>query len=131
MDGIGDLSALKMPSGRAALIERMQEMIAGSGRHPIVMSSEAVAAELVQRHGDRAILIEVRRDASGAQRLVAVLDLDAPSIAVERERLSSGPAVELIDHASWLAVQRLAAAGMLQFTHEARTLHPAPSPEAA
>ncbi|MGC2781262.1 MAG: DEAD/DEAH box helicase [Bradyrhizobium sp.] len=125
VDGIGDLSALKMPSGRAALIERMQVMITGSARHPIVMSSEAVAAELVQRHGDRAILIEARRDASGSQRLVAVLDLDAPSIAVERERLSSGPAVELIDHASWLAVQRLAAAGMLQFTHEARTLHPA------
>ena len=124
MDGIGDLSALKMPSGRAAFLERMQQMMEGrEGRSRPVLSSEEVAAELVQRHGERAILIEARRDVSGAQRIVAVLDLDAPSITAERERLSPGLAIEIIDHTSWLAVQQLAAAGVLQFTHEARTLH--------
>lgn len=125
MDGIGDLAALKMPSGRAAFLERMQAVMAGPAEQRVrtIISAEAMAQDLVQRHGDRAILIEARRDGSGAQRLVAVLDLDPASIAAERERLSADPSVELLDHATWLTLQRLAAAGMLQFTHESRTLH--------
>ena len=34
LDGQGDLAALKMPSGRAAMIERMQAMMEGTARRP-------------------------------------------------------------------------------------------------
>lgn len=70
------------------------------------------------------IMIEAR-EGSNAQRLMAVLDLDSPSMAAERERLSAetAVAVEVIDTETWLEIRRLAAAGILQFVHESRTLH--------
>jgi hypothetical protein len=46
----------------------------------------------------------------------------------ERGRVAAagGVAVEMIDRATWLAMRRLAAAGVLQFTHESRVLHRSP-----
>jgi superfamily II DNA or RNA helicase len=127
MDGMGDLAALKMPSGRAAFLERMQAMMAISTRRPsrIVPPEEALAADLIQRHGERVMLVEARQGSGGELRLVAVLDLDQPAIAAECARLpAAGPvAVEMIDRATWVAMQRLAATGLLQFTHASRSLH--------
>jgi hypothetical protein len=127
MDGMGDLAALKMPSGRAAFLERMQAMMAISTRRPsrIVPPEEALAADLIQRHGERVMLVEARQGSGGEMRLVAVLDLDQPAIAAECARLpAAGPvAVEMIDRATWVAMQRLAATGVLQFTYASRILH--------
>jgi hypothetical protein len=130
MDGIGDLASLKMPSGRAAFLERMQAMMGGAAAAPVRPLSpiEALAADLVRRHADRVALIEARGDGSGEQRVMAVLDLDPPSLATERARLSEakGVAVDVIDNATWLTIQQLTAAGMLQFVHQSRTLYRAP-----
>ena len=63
LDGAGDLAALKMPSGRAAMIERMQAMMQAARRASRRASSspdEAFAEELRRRHGERALLIEAR-----------------------------------------------------------------------
>jgi len=127
MDGMGDLASLKMPSGRAAFLERMQAMMAISTRPSsrIVPPEEALAADLIQRHGERVMLVETRLGNGGELRLMAVLDLDQPAIAAERARLpaAGSVAVDLIDRATWFAMQRLAATGLLQFTHESRVLH--------
>jgi hypothetical protein len=130
IDGIGDLASLKMPSGRAAFLERMQAMMGNAAAAPVraLSPAEALAADLVQRHADRVTLIEARADNSGAQRLMAVLDLDPPALATERARLSEAKtvAVDVIDSVTWLTIQQLTAAGMLQFVHEPRTLYRAP-----
>ena len=127
MDGIGDLASLKMPSGRAAFLERMQAMMGNAAALPDrpLPPAEALAADLVRRHADRVTLIEARADSSGEQRLMAVLDLDPPALVIERARLSEARtvAVDVIDSATWLTIQRLTAAGMLQFVHEPRTLY--------
>jgi hypothetical protein len=127
MDGIGDLASLKMPSGRAAFLERMQAMMGNAAAVPDrpLPPAEALAADLVRRHADRVTLIEARADSSGEQRLMAVLDLDPPALVIERARLSEAGkvAVDVIDSATWLTIQRLTAAGMLQFVHEPRTLY--------
>src|SRR5262249_48590849 len=62
LDGEGDIAALKMPSGRAAMIERMQAMMqaAESVAPRIVPADEVIAAELQRRHGEGALLIEAR-----------------------------------------------------------------------
>jgi hypothetical protein len=52
-----------------------------------------------------------------------VLDLDRDALADEIERARGRLAVDFIDAAAWGAMRRLAAAGLLRFTHEARTLH--------
>jgi hypothetical protein len=127
LDGAGDLASLKMPSGRAAFVERMQAMMGASTRLAarVVSPEEAIVTDLVRRHGDKVLLVEARHDADGHPKLLAVLDVDAPALAAEIERLSSAStiAVDAIDRAAWLTMQRLAAAGLLQFTHQPRLLH--------
>jgi superfamily II DNA/RNA helicase len=75
LDGTGDLSEIKMPSGRAALIERMQAMLGQGKAAPIKVLSpeEALIEDMRSRHGARLVQAEVRAD-----RLLVVLDGDAP-----------------------------------------------------
>jgi hypothetical protein len=69
------------------------------------------------RHGDRVLLIEARTGADGRTRLLAVLDVGSEALATEATlaaaRPFASPAVEVIDRASWLVLQRLAASGMI------------------
>jgi hypothetical protein len=128
VDGAGDLTTLKMPSGgRAALVERMQAIMAAS---PRVMTrvrppEEIVVADLVERHGDRLLLAEARHGSEGRPKLLIVFDLDAPTFAAETARLASAEsvAVDVVDRTTWLTMQRFAASGLLQFTHQSRLLH--------
>jgi hypothetical protein len=91
----------------------------------VVTPEEAFVLDLVQRHGDKVLLVEARRDGAGRTSLLAVVDLDQDALATEIGRADShaGFGVEFVDYASWLSLRRLAAAGLLQFTHEARILH--------
>ncbi|MFI5013523.1 MAG: DEAD/DEAH box helicase [Hyphomicrobiales bacterium] len=127
LDGEGDLDALKMPSGRGAFIERMQAMMATPvrGAPRIVSSEESAVDDLVQRLGEKVLLVEARQGGNGRPNLLAVLDLDLGGLAAEVERAASNGAVtvEFVDRGAWLAMRRLAATGLLQFTHEARVLH--------
>jgi superfamily II DNA or RNA helicase len=127
LDGAGDLGSLKMPSGRGAMIERIQAMLSASGRLAprVVAPDEAFALDLVQRHGDKVLLVEARRDSEGRTSLLAVVELDQDTLAAETRRFDAQAqfVVEFVDHAAWLALRRLAAAGLVRFTHEPRVLH--------
>jgi hypothetical protein len=133
LDGQGDLAKLKMPSGRAAMIERMQAMMqAPTSAAPRILSAEeAIAEELRRRHGERTLLIEARTGGDGHVRVLAVLDLDGAALAAETKqhaaRPSGGPAVEVIDRPTWLAMRRLAASGMIVMAEsQSRVLHQSP-----
>ena len=134
LDGQGDLSALKMPSGRAAMIERMQALMgARGGAKPATAPTAAptgalIAADLCQRHGERALLIEARQGSDGRLRLLAVLDVDHGSLASEVRRLAAAvegaPTVDVIDRATWNVLQRLQANGLVQLVGAApQVLH--------
>jgi hypothetical protein len=131
LDGEGDIATLKMPSGRAAMIERMQAMMqAAEAIAPtIVAADEAVSQELLRRYGERALFVESRQDNDGRVRVLAVIDLDREALAAEAKRLSDrresgAPEVELIDRMSWLTMKRLEAAGMIKLGEGAsRVLH--------
>jgi superfamily II DNA or RNA helicase len=135
LDGRGDLAALKMPSGRGAMIERMQALMQAADsvaardvtRHP-APPEEAIAAQLQRRHGERMLLVEAQMGTDGRVRVLAVLDLDRQALQVEAKRLvtadDGGPVVEVIDPATWITLRRLQASGMIQFTDGApRVLH--------
>ena len=126
LDGTGDFSAIKMPSGRAALIERMQAML-GQAKAAIIKvlsPEEALVEDMRTRHGARLIHAEMRAD-----RLLMVLDGDASLIAAEGarvavERPAGTPTVDIIDRSAWDMLQRFAQIGILQFTSApARILH--------
>jgi hypothetical protein len=138
LDGQGDLGALKMPSGRAAMIERMEAMmqVPASVALRILSPEEAVAEELRRRHGERALLIEAHTGGDGRVRLLVVLDLDREALAAEAKRYEArrevGPAVEVIDRPTWLAMRRLAANGMVTMAEgSSRVLHQVPDFAAA
>lgn len=127
IDGAGDLATLKMPSGRAAFVERMQAMMAASPRpvERVRPPEEILVAELVERHGDKVLLADARHGIEGRPKLLVVFDLDPSTFAAETARLASidSVAVDVVDRTTWLAMQRFAASGLLQFTHESRLLH--------
>jgi hypothetical protein len=127
LDGQGDIAALKMPNGRAAMIERMQAMMQAAAPR-IVAADEALAHELQSRHGERALLIEARARGDGRVGVLAVLDLDRDALAAEAERLAAASgtqlAVEAIDRATWATMRRLQSSGILQLVETpARVLH--------
>jgi len=134
LDGEGDIAQLKMPSGRAAMVERMQAVMqAAEAVVPaIVTADEAVAEDLLRRHGERALFVQSCQGNDGRLRVLAVIDLDRDAFAAESKRLSDSsergaPEVELIDRASWLAMKRLAATGIIKLGEgENRVLHRAP-----
>jgi hypothetical protein len=133
LDGEGNLATLKMPSGRGAMIERMEAMMAAQERVAprIVSPEETLADELAHRHGERALLIEARAGADGRMRILAVLDLDGETLATEAKRHQAssgvGPIVEFIDRPTWLAMRRLTAGGMITMAQgESRVLHQSP-----
>ncbi|HWE05504.1 MAG TPA: DEAD/DEAH box helicase [Rhizomicrobium sp.] len=117
LDGHGDLSKLKMPSGRGAFLERMQAMMGPRARTLSV--EEQIVEDLRTRHGARALHCEVRTRGEGGEHVLAVLDLDSSALAVEAVRMSkregTAPPVELISRETWDVLQRLAASGLMQF----------------
>src|SRR5271165_297183 len=122
LDGTADFSALALPSGRAATIERMQQML-GKGepiRIRTLPPEEALVEEMKARHGAGLVHAELR-----AERLFLVLDADSSGIAAERTRLAaSTPPTEIFDRSAWETLSRLADAGLIGFTDSrARILH--------
>jgi hypothetical protein len=134
LDGAGDIAALKMPSGKGAMVERMRAMLdsADSLGPRIVSAEDAAAEDLRRRHGDRVSLIEVTTAPSGAPRMLVVLDVAADELAQETARLSHSqdPAslsIEVVDRATWLVLRRLAKSGMVSLTEAPRrVLHVSP-----
>jgi superfamily II DNA or RNA helicase len=134
LDGLGDVGALKMPSGKGALVERMRAMMdAADSLGPRIVSPEDAAAEgLRQRHGERALRIEVQTGQNGAMRMLAVLDLEADALADEAALLAqredaAALSIEVVDRATWLTLRRLASSGILALTGgPRRVLHVSP-----
>jgi hypothetical protein len=96
LDRDGDLSTVKMPSGRSAFVERMAMML-GEATAPAVVTPEVVVsvspadrlrADLLSRHGDALLLLTARKGNDGREMFVAVLDADAATVAREREHLA-------------------------------------------
>ena len=130
LDGEGDLAKLTMPSGRAAMIERIEAMMRAKAPR-IVSAEEVVAEDLLQRHGGRVLSVEARSGVDGRVRVLAVLDLVAEALAEEARRheapAAGRPAVEVIDRASYLVLQRLTASGLVAVAEgERRVLHQTP-----
>ena len=128
LDGAGDFSAIKMPSGRGTLIERMQAMLGMGAAAPITVLSpeQTLIEEMKTRLGERLVLVEQR-----ANRLVAVIDGDDALIVAERTQLVDRmlPPVELISRIAWETMQHLIEAGLLRFTDgTARPLYRADNP---
>lgn len=136
LDGRGDFRAVKMPSGRAALMERLQALMAlDSGKDQtkteIPAEPKAVAPidpfrafyeDTVGRLSDRLLLLESCRGATGRPTILLVIQGDAEAFRPVAERLvqqnftGSGevPFLELMDRATYETIKRLVDSGVLK-----------------
>jgi superfamily II DNA or RNA helicase len=126
LDGIGDVKGLRMPTGRAAFIERMEAVFTETGPQAEAVEAEAEAPglalrdDLLERHGDGLLSLSTTGEGR-ASVLIAVLDLPPASLEEERRRVeaSATQQVEFLDRQAYAAVRRLEAAGVIRFAGEA------------
>lgn len=133
LDGRGDAGALKMPSGRAAMVERMSALLAPPAKpaEP-VEPARALATEIVGLLGDTALSVERHRH-DGGQTMIVVVDGDPARFEGERARLAEAaqragvPSLEFVDRAAWDAIGRLAAAGVVRLVDGRDVLYRSPA----
>ena len=137
LDGMGDLDKMDMPSGRKAMIDRMQAMMKPSAPPRIVTIEEALTESFVERHGENLHLVEACAVEGGGEQIVIVLDADAAVLAEERARLTaredwSSLSCTIIARDAWETMQALAASGLVAFLASSkRTLHRKENPQSA
>ncbi|HEC12494.1 MAG TPA: DEAD/DEAH box helicase [Acidiferrobacteraceae bacterium] len=142
VDGAGQLTSMKMPSGRAAFMERMETLM-GQPTTPPPLPIEKPAAtkheddplqrlreESVFQWGERLDLLQVHNQGStlqAKQTVVAVVDhLDEPLCNTLQQSVADnlpGHSLEVLDRATYETIQRLIENGVLSLNQEAQTLH--------
>jgi len=143
LDGRGDLENIKLPSGRAAFMARLQSLMgdkeggaATAPAEPIRPASGAAVPpvtmfqqDLVARLGGRLAALERRVDAEGREVLVAVVD-EAEQVRPMAGRLlrdafegADCPGLEVLDRTTYETIQRLIAQGLLQPVAGVSLLH--------
>ncbi len=127
LDGKGELSEVRLPTGRGAFMERLNEVIEKrSDAEPASDPSEILRDDLVARHGAAFRRMLVRED--GERAVLVVLDLPAESVEAEQRRLAadSGFKVSVIDRGAHDSMLRMAEAGLISLPAETmREVHPA------
>lgn len=133
LDGRGDLARIRMPSGRAAMVERLQSLMgAPPAAAPAVAPAppskpatppyEALREDLVSRLGTRLLMLQSHETPGGRPVALAVVEGAADQVAPWAERLvrerfagaDAPPKLELLDRSTYETIQRLIAAGMLR-----------------
>lgn len=140
LDGRGDLSEMPLPSGRKALIERLETLTGLTAAPPAPDQPasdpwERAGGELRTELGERLLRLETRpgRDGREVLFLVAEGGVERPRIEEILSRhfdgVSPPPLLELLDRSAFEALERLVEAGVLSFSTEGhRVLHSAPAP---
>ena len=132
LDRRGDLEEIKLPTGRNAFIERLNQVLDDGGTDPPEADRfETLRDDLVARHGAalRRLLVREGRNGEPATVLV-VLDLPSRGIAAEERRLGgdSGLKPSVIDAATHESMLQLAETGLISIPAEnMREIHPSGS----
>ena len=141
LDRRGDLAQIRMPTGRAAFMERLNAVLgaAGEGEDTVAAEPAPRAAverlrdDLVAQHGAALQRVLVRQaDNEADSTMLVVLSLPPDRAAEEERRLAeaAGMGVTVIDAATYDSLLRLARTGLIALpVGEMREIHPAPGAE--
>ncbi len=116
VDGAGNITAMDISAGRGSFMQRLDDLLAEAAppRSPLQQFTQ----NLVVDHADRINHLEQRGDA-----ILAVVDKVDSELAnhfnqrLQEHHGANPPQLELLDRATFEILQRLAAAGVIQFTH--------------
>ncbi len=149
LDGFGNLESMAMPSGRAALMQRLEELMnldlrqayaqppSPQGSEPPVPVDpiEAFSNDVAARLPDRLLLVEVRSTDSGVSSVLAVVDGPPEQFESILQKSLTGsfsadderPSLDVVDRGTFETIQRLIGAGHLRPVSEtARRLYESP-----
>ena len=140
LDRRGDLAEIRMPTGRAAFMERLNAALGTDGERTDAAAAEPAPRaaidrlrdDLVARHGAALQRILIGEDADQAEdgkTMLVVLDVPAASADEEERRLAeaTGMRVNVVEAATHEALLRLAGNGLITMaTDRMREVHPAP-----
>jgi superfamily II DNA or RNA helicase len=136
LDGRGDVEALKMPSGRAAMVEMLAALLhepEPAPRPPVQDSGRRFAMETIDRLSDAVLLIERYRRDEGGETMVVVMEGASIASNDERQRLVEAAeqagiaAIEIIERSAWETIRRLAGAGIIRLSEAGELLHRSPT----
>ncbi len=132
IDQRGDLPKLRMPTGRAAFLERLEQVMepgrpekgegAATGRNKPADTAPDPSAVLHECFGGRLVSAEIREIAPDQESLLIVLESenagDEAKMDGEQKNLAEilGMPVEILDRSAHEALKRLEAAGMVAFS---------------
>jgi len=139
LDGLGDLGAIKMPSGRAAFLERLEILMdMDATRVPATRMpsepapdkaqepQESLRDAMVAQMADRLLSLESSRNAAGKNTVLAVVDAqpdEARPVVTKllKESFTSStdlPGLEIVDRKTYETIERLIKAGFLKANEE-------------
>ncbi len=119
VDGAGKITAMDISAGRGSFMQRLDDLLAESA--PQTTPLQRFTSNLVADHADRLQHLEQRGEA-----ILAVVDTVDSELAnnfnqrLNQHHGANPPQLELLDRATFETLQRLAAAGVIQFTHASK-----------
>lgn len=129
IEGEGNLKSMELPSGRAAFMERMENLIGApekfntlSGKAPSTHRYEALLAKV----GNKVDLLQSHHNKkTGQHTVLAVFEKQSDEIQKQlRQSISHEPInLEMIDRQTFELIQRLAEAGILTLNDPSEILH--------
>jgi superfamily II DNA or RNA helicase len=134
LDGRGDFDDLAQAGGRAAFMARVAAVLApprpAAAPAGPARGSERLRDDLLARYGDGLLRLELRADPARGETVLAVLaradEAARADVAARLARHFAGtaaPALEICDGATFAALERLAAAGIVELTAPGEVLH--------
>jgi superfamily II DNA or RNA helicase len=144
LDGHADSGVIPLPSGRKALVQRLEALTGimttpsqpeSQPDEPATAPVDPLAAELQPLLGDRLLSLEAWTAPDGRETLFAVvegagagIDRSALEALVAQSAQHSNATLELIDRPAFAAIERLIELGVLRFAVEdRRLLHRSPA----
>ena len=119
VDGVGKITDMKISAGRGSFMERLDDLLGES--EPKRPPLEIFSASITAKHPDKVKHLEQHGNT-----LLAVVDSPDKSLATEmkqhlKEQFNDAPPqLEMLDQATFETLQRLAEAGIIQFTQPAK-----------
>ncbi len=121
LDGATEDGKLELPSGRKALLERLEELLAqpDPAAPPKPVAEDPVASSLTalrEAYGEALFAVELRKDRSEGKSLLVVLQPVEGAEPADPESIGCALPVTSIDRTSYESMLRMEEAGMLDFS---------------
>jgi ERCC4-related helicase len=139
LDGRGDLDTIRLPTGRAAFIERMEAIMkADVARNtedqqpPEEDQLQSIRDDLLTKYGNTLLSVQFLKDHTGKETLLAVVDKDRLKLQKDMKHFAvkDGFNLKLLDKETFQAILQLESSGFLSInTQEDQEILPPPPPD--